>query len=101
MLGVGIVPQSALVTIEIETVDRPWVAARWDLEGSRQQQKRMDEPLDRSARPAAAPRSRVAVGDGRLVDLLARTNQHLACRGRVPAPAVLAGGPSAASRSSR
>jgi hypothetical protein len=99
MLGVGIVPQSALVTIEMEPVDRPWVAARWDLEGS--QQKRMDEPLDRSARPAAAPRSRVAVRDGRLVDLLARTNQHLACRGHVPATAVLAGGPSAASRSSR
>jgi hypothetical protein len=99
MLGVGILPQSALVTIEIETVDPPWVAARWDLEGS--QQKRMDEPLDRSARPAVAPRSRVAVRDGRLVDLLARTNQHLACRGRVPATAVLAGGPSAASRSSR
>jgi hypothetical protein len=97
---VGIVPQSALVTIEIESVDRPWVAARWDLEGSRPQ-KRMDEPLDRSARPAVAPRSRVAVRDGRLVDLLARTNQHLACRGRVPATAVLAGGPSAASRSSR
>ena len=55
-----IVPQSALVTIEIDQVDPPWVAARWDLEGSRQQQKRMAEPLDRSARPAVAPLSRVA-----------------------------------------
>jgi hypothetical protein len=98
---VRIVPQSALVTVEIDQVDPPWMAARWDLEGSRQQQKRMAEPLDRTARPAVTPGSRVALGDGRLVDLLTRTNQHPACRGRVPATAVLARGPSAASRSSR
>jgi hypothetical protein len=98
---VRVVPQSALVTVEIEPVDPPWVAARCDLEGSPQQQKRMNELLDHTTRPAVAPRSRVAVSHDRFVDLLTRTNQHLACRRRVPATAVLAGGPPGGDRSSR
>jgi len=68
----GIVSQSASVTIEIEQVDLPSAAARLDLEGSQQQQKRMDEPRERGAPLAVANLSLVAVTDRRLFDPPAR-----------------------------
>lgn len=98
---VGIVSQSASVTIEIEQVDLPSAAARLDLEGSRQQQKRMDEPRERGAPLAVANLSLVAVTDRRLFDPPAETSHHLACLGHVPGSPVPAPGQSARRRSYR
>jgi hypothetical protein len=95
------VSQSASVTIEIEQVDLPSAAARLDLEGSRQQQKRMDEPRERGAPLAVANLSLVAVTDRRLFDPPAETSHHLACLGHVPVSPVPAPGQSARRRSYR
>ena len=57
-------PQSALLTIEIEQVDLLSVTGRLDLEGLPPRPKGMDEPLDRGARLAIADLSPGAITDG-------------------------------------
>jgi hypothetical protein len=95
---VEIVPHTALVTIAIEQADLRSMAARWDLERPRQQQ-RIDEPLDRDARLAVADLSPRAASDDRWVDPPAWTNRQLACPAR--SGAVMTRRPSSGHRSDR
>jgi hypothetical protein len=96
---VEIVPHSALVTTKIEQADPRSMGARRDVERPRQQQQRIDEPLNRDARLAVADLSPIAASDGRLGDPPARTNLHLVCPAR--SGAVMTRRPSSAQRSDR
>ena len=96
----GIVPYSALVTINIEQADpRSSATRRHPERPRRQQQQRIDQPLDRDARLAVADLPPIAASDGRLVDPLLWTNHHLACL--EPSGAVLTRRQSSGHRSDR
>ena len=69
------------VTISTEQVELLSVAGRLNGDGLRRLQRRLDELLDAGARLLVADLSGVSGVDGRLVDLLARTDQLLRRRG--------------------
>jgi anti-anti-sigma regulatory factor len=70
------VTTGAPVTIEVEQVDLLSVTGQLDDPGLNRLQRRLDELLDAGARLLLVDLSAVADCDGRLFDLLART-QHL------------------------
>ena len=94
-------PQSALVTIEIERVDLPTVTGWWNLEGLPPRPKGMDEPLGRGAWLAVADLSPGAITDGEVVDPRHGRTTRLACRGHEPSSAAPVRGQSSGRRSYR
>ena len=71
----------APVTITVEQVDLLSMSGQLDDLGLGQLQCRLDELLDGGARLLVADLSGVSGCDGRLFDLLARTEHHVGCRG--------------------
>ena len=75
------VSTSAPVTIRVEQIDLLSVTGQLDDPGLDQLQCRLDELVDGGARLLVADLSGVTGCDGRLFDLLARTQHLLSCRG--------------------
>jgi anti-anti-sigma regulatory factor len=73
--------QRTSVRVKVEQVDLLSVAGQLDDEGLGLLQSRLDELLDGDARSLVADLSGVTGCDGRLFDLLARTNHVVGCRG--------------------
>ena len=99
-------PQSTLVTIEIEQVDLLSVTGRWDLEGLPPRTKGIDEPLDPGAWPAVAdltPASSPTASSPTATSSTRGTDEppRLACRGHVLASATPVRGRSSGHRSHR
>ena len=76
----GAMSQSARVTIETEQVDLLCVTGTLDGEGLEALGGRLDALLDAGSRLLVADLSRVTGCDGKLFELLVRTNHLLACR---------------------